>query len=236
MVDQEAATGTCGAGIVGGERTLVANLAAANNYKVKHLEEKENFALVEDARIVYIAGYFMTVCVPAMKMVAQHICEHNKIFAMNLSAPFLMQVPPFKTALMELLPYVDYLFGNETEAETFAESEGWETRDIEEIARKISSMPKQNGCRGRTVVVTQGKDPVVVALNGKVSLYPVKLLPKDKLVDTTGAGDSFVGGFLSQLVVGRSIEECCRAGNYAASVVVQMSGCTVPACPSFVWN
>lgn len=31
----------------------------------------------------------------------------------NLSAPFIMQVPPFKSVLMATMPAVDYLFGNE---------------------------------------------------------------------------------------------------------------------------
>ena len=35
MNDPTTPTGTCGVCIVGGERTLVANLAAANNYKVR---------------------------------------------------------------------------------------------------------------------------------------------------------------------------------------------------------
>lgn len=48
-----------------------------------------------------------------------------------------MQVPPFKKALTDLLPFVDYLFGNETEALAFAESEKWETKDIREIALKV---------------------------------------------------------------------------------------------------
>jgi adenosine kinase len=34
MVDPTTATGTCAVCIVGGERSLVANLAAANNFKV----------------------------------------------------------------------------------------------------------------------------------------------------------------------------------------------------------
>jgi adenosine kinase len=49
-------------------------------------------------------------------------------------------------------------------------------------------MPKQNGSRGRTVVITQGSAATVVAVNGKVTLYPVIALPADKLVDTNGAG------------------------------------------------
>ena len=50
-------------------------------------------------------------------------------------------MPPFKATLLEALPYVDYLFGNETEAITFAETEGWTTRDISEIALKVLPPP-----------------------------------------------------------------------------------------------
>lgn len=39
------------------------------------------------------------------------------------------------------MPYVDYLFGNETEAEAFAESEGWKTKNITEIAAKACAVP-----------------------------------------------------------------------------------------------
>jgi sugar/nucleoside kinase (ribokinase family) len=48
-----------------------------------------------------------------------------------------LQVPPFKQTLLDTLPYIDILFGNETEAATFAETEGWETRDVQEIAQKV---------------------------------------------------------------------------------------------------
>lgn len=41
---------------------------------------------------------------------------------------------------MEALPYVDFLFGNENEATTFAESENWDTKDIAEIALKVSEL------------------------------------------------------------------------------------------------
>ena len=49
----------------------------------------------------------------------------------------IMQVPPFKKAFTETMPYVDFLFGNETEAEAFAESEGWKTKNLTEIAGKV---------------------------------------------------------------------------------------------------
>jgi adenosine kinase len=53
---------------------------------------------------------------------------------------------------------------------TFAEAQGWEIKDVAEIAMKISKMPKASGHRGRTVVFTQGMDPTIVAKVGRCSL------------------------------------------------------------------
>lgn len=63
-----------------------------------------------------------------------------------------------------------------------------QTDNVEEIAVKISQWPKASGTYKRITVITQGADPVVVAQDGKVTKYPVILLPKEKLVDTNGAG------------------------------------------------
>jgi len=59
------------------------------------------------------------------------------------------------------------------------------------------------------------------------------VLPKEKLVDTNGAGDSYVGGFLAGLVKGLPLDQCAKAGAYAASVIVQRSGCTYPEKPEY---
>lgn len=235
MVDEQTPTGTCGVLVNGGERSLVAALNAANNYKIDHLEKPENWQLVEAARFFYSAGFFLTVSPDSMMKVAKHSAEEGKCYCFNLSAPFLMQVPPFKTAMMELMPLVDILFGNESEAVTFAETEGWATKDVAEIAMRISKMPKQSGHRARTVVFTQGVLPTIVAKEGKVYEYPVIPLAAEKLVDTNGAGDAFVGGFLSQLVVGKDIPECVRGGNYGANAIIQESGCKCPGVPKFQW-
>lgn len=66
-----------------------------------------------------------------------------------------------------------------------------QTDNVEEIAIKISQWPKASGAHKRITVITQGADPVVVAEDGKVTLFPVILLPKEKLVDTNGAGNCY---------------------------------------------
>ncbi|CAA6666890.1 unnamed protein product [Spirodela intermedia] len=222
--DETAPTGTCAVCVVGGERSLIANLSAANCYKVEHLE-------IEKAKYIYIAGFFLTVSPASIQLVSEHAAATNKVFSMNLSAPFICEF--FREAQEKAMPYVDFLFGNETEARTFSKVHGWETDDVPEIALKISQLPKVSSTRKRIAVITQGADPVVVAEDGKVSLFPVILLPKEKLVDTNGAGDAFVGGFLSQLIQEKPIEECVRAGCYAANVIIQRSGCTYPEKPDF---
>jgi len=231
MVDESTPTGTCATCIVGIERSLCTNLSAANNYKAAHCQQPENWKIVQDAKIVYSAGFFVTVSPEAIKLASTEKAKEG-IYCMNLSAPFLMQVPPFKAVFNETLPYVDFLFGNETEALTWAQVEGWETTDIEFIATRFSLIPSSKG-RKRTVVITQGCDPTIVCVNGQVTKHPVIELPKEKLVDTNGAGDSYVGGFLAGLVKGLPLADCCKAGAYAASVIVQRSGCTFPEKPDY---
>merc|ERR1712093_954549 len=167
-------------------------------------------AILSGAKIVYSAGFFATVSPASMKIAAEKTIETGAVYCLNLSAPFLMQVPPFKAVLVETIPLTDYLFCNETEALTWAETESWDSTDISFIATRLSLIPSRKS-RKRTVVITQGKDPTIV--------------------DTNGAGDAYVGGFLAALSKGLSMEKCCQAGAYSASVIVQRSGCTYPEKP-----
>jgi adenosine kinase len=79
----------------------------------------------------------------------------------------------------------------------------------------------------RTCVITQGSDPTIVASNGTVTEYPVELIAEEDIVDTNGAGDAFVGGFLSQLVQGGTIEDAVEAGHWAARYIIQTSSTTL---------
>ncbi|KAF6107352.1 adenosine kinase [Phyllostomus discolor] len=228
----EQPTGTCAACITGGNRSLVANLAAANCYKKeKHLDIEKNWMLVEKARVYYIAGFFLTVSPESVLKVARSAAENNRIFSLNLSAPFISQF--YKEPLMKVMPYVDILFGNETEAATFAREQGFETEDIKEIARKTQALPKMNLKRQRVVVFTQGSDDTIMATESEVTAFAVLDQDQKEIVDTNGAGDAFVGGFLSQLVSEKPLTECIRAGHYAANVIIKRTGCTFPEKPDF---
>jgi adenosine kinase len=232
MIDEKTPTGTCATLINNKERSLCTDLKAANNFNESHLAIPANAAILSAAKVIYSAGYFATVSPASMKIAREKAIETGALYCLNLSAPFLMQVPPFKAVLVESLPFTDFLFCNETEAATWAETEGWDTTDVTFIATRLSLIPSAKQ-RKRTVVITQGADPTCVAVNGMTTLHPIIALPKEKLVDTNGAGDSYVGGFLAALAKGKDIAACCQAGAYAASVIVQNDGCTYPAKPDY---
>jgi len=235
MIDKSTPTGKCAVTILDKERSLTTELSAANNYKASHLQEAPQMKVLEGAQVVYSAGFFITVSPESMDIASAKTAEKGTTYCLNLSAPFIVQVPPFRAQLEKLLPSTDYLFGNETEAQAYAEAVGWETKDVEFIATRLSLVPMAGNKRPRKVVITQGCDPTIVAIRGNVTKYPVIALPKEKLVDTNGAGDAFVGGFLAALVKGKDLEGCCQAGAYSASVIIQHSGCTYPAKPDYTF-
>jgi len=232
MVDEAVPTGSCACCILGTERSLCTNLHAANNYKETHLQEPANWAVASGAKIIYSAGFFITVSPASIALASREAATNGNLYCMNLSAPFIMQVPPFKGCLDDTMPYVDFLFGNETEAQTWADVSGWDCTDIAFIATRLSLIPTAKKTK-RTVVITQGKDPTLVAHNGMVREFAITALPADKIVDTNGAGDAYVGGFLAALSKGLDMEKCCKAGAYSAGVIVQQSGCTYPEKPDY---
>jgi len=231
QVNTENNTGTCAVLITesGANRSLVANLAAANHFKRTHFDNSDVMDVVKKADYFYIGGFFLTVSPESILELAKHGCDNNNYVMTNLSAPFLCQF--FSEPMMKFFPYVDVLFGNETEAVAFSKQQNFGTEDIKEIALKAAAIDKVNKERERIVVFTQGKDPTIVASGGKITEFPVIPIEAKDIVDTNGAGDSFVGGFLSQFMQGKEISRCCQVGNYSANYIIQQSGVTLSGKP-----
>jgi len=70
-----------------------------------------HYVLSDGVRAYVFQGFPMTVCPDAMLEVAKFAAANDRLFTMNLSAPFLSTT--YKAELKRLLPYVDILFGNE---------------------------------------------------------------------------------------------------------------------------
>lgn len=108
-------------------------------------------------------------------------------------------------ALRAFLPAVDYFIPSYSEAEAM-------TGETDPAAMMEAFVGF--GAQG-VVGVKLGKDGCVIRWNGKVRRIPPR--KARKIVDTTGAGDAFISGFLAGLLKGRSPFDAAKLGNAVAA-------------------
>lgn len=90
---------------------------------------------------------------------------------------------------------------------------------------KVKGFDKQH----KIVIVTTGPSPLLYIKDGvSVREYCVPPVQSQDIVDTTGAGDSFVGGFLAALSHNSTVEHCLDAGIWSAQQILKQKGCTLP--------
>ncbi len=106
---------------------------------------------------------------------------------------------------------------NDDEVKTVDEMLSLNTKDEVQFARKIIDTYNL-----RAVIVTRGdKGCLCVSNDGEViTVDGLKVTVKD----TIGAGDAFTAGFAAHYVQGKSLKECCIAGNQLGALVAQSTG------------
>ena len=79
------------------------------------------------------------------------------------------------------------------------------------------------------VVIKRGADSCLVAIEGEAVIdVPAVTLPKEKVIDTTAAGDSFSAGYLAVRLTGGTPEAAAQRGHLTASTVIQYRGAIIP--------
>jgi ribokinase len=117
----------------------------------------------------------------------------------------------------------DFVTPNETEAATLT---GIDTSTDEGALKAASSLIERGA---RNVVVTLGAKGAL--LHGAAGTHFVPAFEISNVVDTTGAGDAFNGGFAAALSEGLSTVEAVRFGTAVAGLSVQRPG-TAPSMPT----
>jgi len=104
------------------------------------------------------------------------------------------------------------------------------TVSVPSILALAEEAAKKNSQRKRVAIITQGTEPTVIAVQGEDSVksYPVHQIGKDEIVDTTGAGDAFAGGFFAGVVKGESIDTCVDMGQWLAAQSLRELGPSYP--------
>ncbi|KAI3402946.1 RBK1 [Candida oxycetoniae] len=137
---------------------------------------------------------------------------------------------PFKPELVtrKLWRMIDFLIVNEGEAQDVAKLllpdvifeasiEGFKKMAIE-----IQKLLNQENIQ--TVVITMGSKGCIYYTGKEEKPSFVKAQKVDKVVDTTGAGDTFFGGVVSNLALGYDISKAISFATIASSLAIQKKG------------
>ena len=125
----------------------------------------------------------------------------------------------------ELLDLVDILILNESELGFLARTG---LRDTDDHARFIEAARLLQAGADKIICVTLGKRGVVALVDGEPVVIPGRVV---EAVDTTGAGDCFVGAVAAQLANGQPIRDAFDYASIAASICVERMG-AAPSMPT----
>lgn len=183
-------------------RNLITVVPGANRL-VDWCIGEEFTRLLADASIVLLQ---LEIPIEAVVFVAR--------LAHDAGATVILNPAPTQHLPAQLLECVDILVPNQTELLNLAgrASEG-ETEG--ELARKLLSST------GRAIVVTLGADGALVVTSESEKWFGAHRV---KVVDTTGAGDTFVGALASRLAAADSLYDAVTYANAAAALKVRTKG------------
>ncbi|KAK7206369.1 Ribokinase-like protein [Myxozyma melibiosi] len=149
--------------------------------------------------------------------------------ASELNIKIVYNPSPMSPEILEwhdLLPSIAYLVVNESELSALigVDLEVSSAADItsETITAGVALLYTTRGFTG-TVVVTFGGHGSLFCVSGSKPVFQPPYKPAS-VVDTTGAGDSFLGAFVGAIASGRSEAEAIRWGAAAGCLAVQKKG------------
>ena len=138
--------------------------------------------------------------------------------AREAGATTVLNPAPAQTMSRELLALVDVLVLNETELGFLA---GVELSEDDSAARIIEVARQLQAREDQTICITLGKRGVLARAGSEEFAVSGRAV---KAVDTTGAGDCFVGALAAQLADGVALRTALTFANAAASISVQRMG------------
>lgn len=187
-----------------GQRTMNTFLGASQHLRASAIDAD----LIASAKVLYLEGYLWDPDLPrnAMRGAISAARDAGREVAFTLSDAFLLDRhgDDFRNLIAD--GEIDILFANEAEllgltgAATFEDG----------LAALAPQLP--------VLVVTRSEKGAVAIQGGERVEVPAE--PVVRVVDTTGAGDSFAAGFLHGHVNGASLSDCLTMGAVAAAEVI----------------
>ena len=188
------------------ERTMVTFLGTAGKINQNDID----INAVKKSEILFLEGYLWDQGEP--KQAFDKAISHGNQIAMSLSDLFCVE--RHKTHFLDLVKNkIDITFANEQEIMSLINAEKFQ--DVIEFSKKIKKI----------IIITRGeKGALAIKDNNVVECSAFKDL---KIVDLTGAGDLFAGGFLDHFIKGKSLKESLNKGTEMSSKIIQTIGARI---------
>ena len=204
--EEDNQTGLCAIFITpDGERTMNTYLGAGEYLSIEDL----NIDSISDAKILYMEGYLWDK--PSSKEAFLHAAKLNKktggMNAISLSDVFCVDMhrDSFKDFIKS---DIDYVFCNEDELNSLFK--------LNDINKSIENF-EETFLGVKQLICTLGSDGVLIYEDGEKHTFSAT---EADVVDKTGAGDFFAGGYLFGLQKGLSLNESAEIANRSAAHVI----------------
>lgn len=192
-----------------GERTFITNKNGSLwKTNIEHIDIEK----IKTAKILSLASIFNNPLLNGkiLTKIFQEAKKENMIICADMIKPRLGEK---LQDIEEALSYVDYFFPNYDEAKILTEKISYE--DISESILK---------CGVKNIIIKIGKNGCFIANNSETMIVPA--VKNIKPLDTIGAGDNFVSGFIAGILQNKTLRECGIYGNCTAAISVQYVGAT----------
>ncbi|TKI07216.1 sugar kinase [Martelella alba] len=208
-----------------GERTFYywRNEAAARYWLES--EESENICRqLADFDYLYLSGISIAILSAASRsrlFSLLQTCRANggKVIFDNNYRPRLWQnAEEARSAYRDILSCADIAFLTLDDEDLL-----WGKLSVDEVIQRTRAWGV------REIVIKRGAEACLVATeHGRLQEVPAVRLPKENVVDTTAAGDSFSAGYLAVRLTGGEAAEAAASGHLTASTVIQYRGAIIP--------
>ncbi len=189
------------------QRTMCTYLGASTEFETENI----NFESIKKSKYLYLEGYLWDneLAKKAFIHAAEIAKESNTQIILSLSDPFC--VDRHRKSFLKLIKdYINILFCNEEELKSL-----FEDNILPNCKSHIQKLCELS------VITLGAKGSLIINNKGIKEIFPYLT---DKLIDTTGAGDIYAGGFIHGLINGHSLEDCGRFGSICAGHIITQFG------------
>lgn len=181
-----------------------ATVFTGSNFDITPLELRKHEELFKSCKILILQLEVpVDVVYEAIKMGEENSCY------------IILNAAPAKLLNLEYLKKVNCLIVNETEASFYLNKEITTYEDVLTNSKQLLSLSKD------ICIVTLGKKGSVLVEKNKCTKIDAKVVD---VIETTGAGDSYIGAFATKMFEGGTLEEACNYATKVSSLTVQNIG------------